>query len=56
MMVVFLVGSFVICLGAKNVTRRSYPNTVWTLIGSALLLVLCITGLGSESMFVYNNF
>ncbi len=56
MMAVFFAGSFAICLGAKNVTRRSYPNTVWTLIGSALLLVLCITGLGSESMFVYNNF
>ena len=56
MMAVFLAGSFAICLGAKNVTRRAYPNTIWTLIGSALLLVLCITGLGSESMFVYNNF
>ena len=56
MMAVFIGGSFVICLCAKNVTRRSYPNNIWTLIGSALLLVLCITGLGSESMFVYNNF
>lgn len=56
MLPVFFILSYVICLGMKNTTEREYNATPVSLILSVLLLVWCVTSLGSESMFVYNNF
>lgn len=57
---IYLFGFFalalLICLLAKNVSKREYPNDRRHLVGSALLLVFCIVSLGSESVFIYNNF
>lgn len=56
MLLVFFGAAFLICLLAKNVSHRDYPNTRARMVFSALLLVFCILSLGSESTFVYNNF
>lgn len=52
----FIICSFVLCLCFKNTSERKNKNNKITPILTALLLVFCITLLGSKTTFIYSNF
>ena len=55
-LVLFYGGSLLLCLVPRNTCRREYKMTLWTAVGTALLLVFCLTCLSREATFVYNQF
>lgn len=55
-LIFFYGGTGLLCLVPRNTGRRSYRQTTWTAILTALLLVFCLTCLNKEATFVYNQF
>lgn len=55
-MIIFFVASFVLLLCAENTYKMKFRNDIISAIGMSILLLFCLTLLGSESVFVYFNF
>lgn len=55
-MVIFYVMAFLLCLGFENSRKHKYSNNIFFAVLTALLLLFTLTCIGSESVFIYNNF
>ena len=55
-LVLFYGGSLLLCLAPRSTCRRECKMTLWTAVGTALLLVFSLTCLSREATFVYNQF
>lgn len=49
-------GSLALCLGARNTTERTYAVNWRTAVWTAILLILCLTCMNGNAVFVYNGF
>ena len=57
-LLLFFAGSLTLILGARNANEhmQTFRPTVWNLLATGLLLVLCVLSFSGVSTFLYFNF